>query len=149
MLVSQKCEYALRAVFELSRCNGRLPVKIVDIADAQAIPHRFLEVIMNELKQGGFVESRRGRDGGYLLARPAETMRVGEVIGFVEGPLGPVDCVESKSTKSCRLYGNCALLPMWEKVRDAISGVYDNTTFQDLVNEQMEKTREGAPCYSI
>ncbi len=71
MLVSQKSQYALRAVFELARRNGGLPVKIADIAEAQAIPQRFLEVIMNQLKQGGFVESRRGKRGGYLLARSA------------------------------------------------------------------------------
>lgn len=149
MLVSQKCQYALRAVFELARRNGSLPVKIVDIAEAQAIPQRFLEVIMSQLKQGGFVESRRGKRGGYLLARSPEDLKIGEVLRFVEGPLGPVGCVMGNSKKNCRLYGDCVFLPMWEKVRNAVSDVYDNTTFQNLVDQQAEKTKEAVLCYSI
>ncbi len=149
MLVSQKSQYALRAVFELARRNGGLPVKIADIAEAQAIPQRFLEVIMSQLKQGGFVESRRGKQGGYLLVRSPEDLKIGEVLRFVEGPLGPVGCVMGGAKKDCRLYGNCAFLPMWEKVRNAVSDVYDKTTFQDLVDQQAEKTKKAVLCYSI
>lgn len=149
MFVSQKCQYALRAVFELARQNGGSPVKIVDIAEAQAIPHRFLEVIMSELKQGGFVQSRRGKHGGYLLARLPQDLKIGEIFRFVEGPVGPVDCVTAETKKKCRLYAGCVFLPMWEKVRNAVSNVYDNTTFQDLLDQQAEKTKEDALCYSI
>ncbi len=149
MLVSQKSQYALRVVFELARRNGGLPVKTADIAEVQAIPPRFLEVIMGQLKQGGFVQSRRGKQGGYLLARSAEDLNVGEILRFVEGSLGPVGCVMGRSKKDCRLYGDCVFLPMWEKVRNAVSDVYDNTTFQNLVDQQAEKTKEAVLCYSI
>jgi len=142
-MVSQKCQYALRAVFELARNFGRGPVKIGVIAEAQAIPPRFLEVILNEMKQGGFVESRRGAEGGYLLVRRPDRLSVGEIIRFIEGPVGPVSCVvgDPEST-SCPLHGDCVFMPMWERVREAMSSVYDTTTFDDLVVQ--EEARKGA-----
>ena len=149
MLVSQKCQYALRAIFELARRNSKGPVKIADIAKAQAIPVRFLEVILSQLKQAGFVTSQRGNKGGYLLLRLPDDLTVGEVIRFMQGPMGPVECVAGGSKDRCPLYGDCAFLPMWEKARKAISDVYDNTTFQDLVEQEDQRAGKRAPCYSI
>ncbi len=149
MSVSRKCQYALRAVFELSRRSGEGPVKIAEIARAQAIPPRFLEVILSQLKQASLVASQRGNEGGYMIARPPEDLTVGEVIRFVEGPVGPVGCVTDAVKENCPLYPDCVFLPMWEKVRKAILEVYDNTTFQDLVDEERRKAGTGAPCYSI
>jgi len=149
LLISQKCQYALRAIFELAKRAGEGPVRIADIASAQAIPVRFLEVILSQLKQGGFVRSQRGNRGGYILARSPHTLAVGEVIRFLEGPLGPVVCAVGSSESECPLYGDCVFLPMWEKVREAISAVYDNTTFQQLVEEEAQKGQEYVPQYSI
>ena len=149
MLVNQKCQYALRAVFELARQNGHGPVKIAEIAEAQAIPPRFLEVILSQLKQAGFVDSRRGSQGGYLLVRSPEQLTVGEVIRFMQGPVGPVGCVTGRQDNECPLHGDCVFLPMWEKVRKAISGVYDNTTLKDLLDQQGGQTDGHVPCYSI
>src|SRR6202171_5309460 len=86
MNISVKGDYALHAVFDLSSQPPGRPVKIADIAKRQKIPQKFLELILASLKQGGFVESRRGAEGGYLLARPADSIKVGEVLGFIEGP---------------------------------------------------------------
>ena len=86
MTISVKGEYALQAIFDLASHRPGEPVKIADIARRQKIPQKFLELILVGLKQGGFVESRRGAEGGYLLARPAESITVGEVLRFVEGP---------------------------------------------------------------
>ena len=149
MLVNQKCQYALRAVFELARQNGHGPIKIAEIAQAQAIPPRFLEVILSQLKQAGFVDSRRGSQGGYFLVRSPEQLTVGELIRFMQGPVGPVGCVTGRPENECPLYGDCVFLPMWEKVRKAISGVYDNTTLKDLVDQQGGQTDGHVPCYSI
>jgi len=149
MSVSQKCQYALRAVFELARQDRQRPQKIAEIADAQAIPARFLEVILSQLKQGGFVDSKRGNEGGYVLARAGETLTVGEIIRFVEGPLGPVGCVAEKATDQCPLYGGCVFLDMWERVRKAVEGVYDHTTFQDLVDQDRQNNEVYVPSYSI
>src|SRR5689334_11820996 len=85
MNISVKGEYALQAIFDLASQKPGEPVKIANIAKRQKIPQKFLELILAGLKQGGFVESRRGAEGGYLLARPAELVTVGEVIRFVEG----------------------------------------------------------------
>ena len=85
MNISVKGEYAIQAIFDLAMQNPSEPVKIAGIARRQKIPQKFLELILAGLKQGGFVESRRGADGGYLLSRPADTLTVGEVLRFVEG----------------------------------------------------------------
>jgi len=138
MLVSQKCQYALRAIFELAKRTGQGPVKIAEIAEAQAIPVRFLEVILGQLKQGRFVVSQRGSEGGYQLARPPQELTVGEIMRFVEGPLAPVTCGldPAKTKDKCPFYGNCVFLPMWEKARRAAADVYDSTTFQGLVTQE-------------
>jgi len=149
MVISQKCQYAVRAVFELSKRHGEGPVRIARVAEAQAIPVRFLEVILNQLKQGGFVLSQRGARGGYLLAGSPEELTVGDIIRFVEGPLGPVECAMGGSRTDCPLYGDCVFLPMWEKVRAAISGVYDQTTFQSLVEQDARRGREYVAAYQI
>src|SRR6516165_2949986 len=86
MNISVKGEYALHAVFDLASQPSGQPVRIADIAQRQKIPQKFLELILSSLKQGGFVESRRGAEGGYLLARPADSLTVGDVLRFVEGP---------------------------------------------------------------
>src|SRR5438309_5237955 len=86
MNISVKSDYALRALFDLASQSPGEPVKIADIARRQKIPQKFLELILASLKQGGFVESRRGAEGGYLLARSPGDLTVGEVLRFVEGP---------------------------------------------------------------
>ena len=151
MHVSQKCQYALRAIFELAKHEGNGPVKICDIAQAQATPQRFLEVILGQLKQVGFVESRRGAEGGYLLVGRPEDLFVGQVIRFVEGPVTPVDCSSAGGKAKCKLNGSCAFLPVWKKVQKAVSGVYDTTTFADLIEqeERMRMRQETALNYSI
>lgn len=149
MLVSQKCRYALRAIFELARRKGQGAVKISEIAEVQAIPPRFLEVILSELKRGGFVESRRGSEGGYLLVASARQLTVGEVMRFMQGPVAPVGCVTGSSKEKCRLYGDCVFLPMWQEVGKAMSDVYDNTTFQDLLDEEKRKSGKYVARYTI
>lgn len=151
MFVSQKCQYALRALFELAKQQGKGPVKIADIAEAQAIPIRFLEVILSELKQGRFVESRRGKAGGYLLAVQPERVTVGDVVRFVEGPLGPVGCVEDETPVEgvCPLHGHCVFVAMWGRVQRAVSEVYDKTTLEDLIEEEKAMWAKFVPNYTI
>ena len=133
MLHSQKCQYALRAVLELAKHMDGGPTRVADIAEAQAIPPRFLENILNELKQGGFVQSVRGRAGGYLLARQPDEITVGEIIRFIQGPIVVVHCMFSDNMVDCPLAGNCPYLPMWERAEAALEGVYDTITFADLL----------------
>ena len=149
MLVSQKCQYALRAVFELAKRHNQGLTKIASIAQRQAIPARFLEVILSQLKRGGFVESRRGKHGGYYLVGSPEALSVGKVIRFVQGPIGPVACVTGDHSNECPLQGECVFLPMWEKVGSAVAAIYDTTSFRDLVAQETEKVYEYVPNYAI
>lgn len=149
MQISQKCQYAVRAVFELAKHYGKGPVRIADVAKAQAIPARFLEVILGELRQGRFVESRRGRDGGYLLARAPRSISVGQVLRFVEGPIAPVGCLAEGGGQDCALHGRCVFDGLWRKAQEAVADVYDSTSFQDLLEEELRMRREYVPSYVI
>ena len=150
MSISQKCQYALRAVFELAKRAGGQPTTVGQIAEAQAIPPRFLELILNQLRQGGFVESRRGVRGGYLLAAKPAALSVGEIIRFVDGPVVPVRCiVGSGKGGDCPLHGNCVFMGMWERARDAVTRVYEQTTFQDLIDEERSAAERYVASYCI
>ena len=144
--LSHKCRYALTALFELTMRGTAEPVKIQNIASAQGIPPRFLEVILAELKHGGFVESRRGSDGGYFLARPAHSLTVGEVLTFLRK--GSTHRSRPGQYKTDFL-GDYALSEMLRKVTNAISMVYDQTTFADLVERELAIRNEQAPNYVI
>jgi len=136
MSVSQKCQYALRAVFELAKQKGAGPVTAADIAFAQAIPRGFLEVILVELKKAGFVTSRRGVRGGYHLAVAPGSLSVGEIISCIDGPVAPIKCLADSPGNECPLRGTCAFMPLWERVRDAVTRIYDSTTVQDLLDHE-------------
>jgi len=148
MLVSQKCQYALRAVFELSRRYKQGPVKIAEIARIQSIPERFLEAILAQLKQGGFADSKRGSEGGYFLIKEPADITVGDIIRFIQGPIGPVECVAGDDP-NCPLYGDCVFLPMWQEAQEALAGVYDGTTFATLLARDKESANSYANCYYI
>ena len=149
MNVSQKCQYGLRAIFELAKRQGLGPTTIGQIAETQAIPPRFLELILGQLRQGGFVESRRGIHGGYLLAVCPGTLSVGEIIRFIDGPLAPVRCIAGDKKKDCPLYGSCAFLSTWKRAEDAVAKVYDETTFEDLMNEERAASDKYVASYCI
>lgn len=145
-LVSKKCEYALRAMFELAAGSGDGPRKMQDIASAQGIPPRFLEVILVELKHAGFVSSRRGSSGGYALARGPRDVTVGEVIGFFEG--GQNRDARPPASKDDRI-GDFAFSRLWDRADAAISRVYDQTTLEDLVEEEIAARSPGRSNYVI
>ena len=128
-----------RAVYALAEHAGPEPMKIAEIAEKEQIPIRFLEVILNQLKGGGFVQSRRGAEGGYRLARPADQLTVGEIMRYIDGPIAPVDCVSQTRPKVCEFPGGCHFYSFWGRVRQAISDVVDKTTFADLVRESRER----------
>lgn len=149
MNLSQKCQYAVRGVLELAKRYGQGPVAISQIAANQAIPQRFLENILNEIRPTGLIDSRRGIQGGYLLAKDPSAITVGEVIRLVEGPLDPVKCIGDRNNPCCPLRDNCSLIHLWNKAKAAVEAVYDNTTFRDLVEEEKELNRSAVIDYSI
>ena len=149
MAVSSKCYYALRAIYALAEHAGPEPLRIATIAERELIPIRFLEVILGQLKGGGFVRSRRGADGGYLLAREPASITVGEVMRFVDGPIAPVDCVSQSRPKDCEFHGHCHFFGFWGRVRRSISDVVDRTTFADLLRENQAREREYVGDWTI
>jgi len=152
MFVPQKSQYALRALFELGKnwkpANSEL-LKIGDIAKAQSVPLRFLEVLLNTLKKGGFVVSFRGKNGGYRLSKSPSKITVAEVLTFMQGPIVPVDCMDKSKAQSCEFKGDCVFLPMWKKATEAIFEVYNGTTIQTFVDLDFKKKREKIIDYSI
>lgn len=141
MNISVKSEYALQAIFDLSSQPPGQPVKIAEIAKRQKIPQKFLELILSSLKQGGFVESRRGAEGGYLLARPANLITIGEVYRFFEGGQN------GKSRSKRRT--DSPFEDLWRQIDDAVSGVVDRTTFADLLRTWTEKHNTFVPNWEI
>lgn len=148
MKLSRKCQYALKAVFELAwRDNGR-PVKTSRIAETQRMSTRFTETILNELKHGGYVESRRGNTGGYLLARDPTDLTVREIIEYIQGPISLVpEATEGDSNES--FLGNEAFKELWRQVNDAVCEVCDNKTFADLVESEKAARNSSAVNYCI
>jgi Rrf2 family cysteine metabolism transcriptional repressor len=131
MNISVKGEYALQAIFDLASQRPGEPVRIAEIARRQKIPQKFLELILAGLKQGGFVESRRGAEGGYLLARTPDAITVGEVIRFVEGP--------HKGKGRPPHKADTPFSGMWNDVDRAVSEIIDKTTFADLLRGWTDK----------
>ena len=127
-------QYALRAVYELAKYIGKGPKKISEISRAQAIPLRFLEVILGQLKRSGLVKSKRGFYGGYYLVGAPKEITVGDIFRFMTSHLAPSDCISCVSISKCPLVGNCAFASMWHKVNSAIFNIYDTTTIQDLLD---------------
>ena len=141
MNISVKGEYALQAIFDLSSQPPGQPVKIADIARRQNIPQKFLELILANLKQGGFVESRRGAEGGYMLARPASQITVGEVYRFFDGG--------QKLKSRAKRRADSAFEDLWRQVDEAVSSVVDRTTFADLLRSWTEKHNKFVPNWEI
>lgn len=140
MNISVKGEYALHALFDLAMQKSGEPVRIADIARRQKIPQKFLELILAGLKQGGFVESRRGAEGGYLLARSPDAITVGEVLRYVE-----VDKAKARGKAT-------AVTPfaeVWERVDQAVSAVIDRTTVGELARAWEERQRKYVPNWDI
>jgi Rrf2 family protein len=145
MNISVKSEYALKAIFDLAaqslilpRGSKMPPVKIADIAKRQKIPQKFLELILAGLKQNGFVDSRRGAEGGYLLAKQPDSITVGEVLRAVESARGG-----GKRGKEDP-FG-----PIWQRVDAAVSGVLDETSFGELARSWKAKHGKYIPNWEI
>jgi Rrf2 family protein len=145
MNISVKSEYALKAVFDLAAQSlvspGGMPmspVKIAEIARRQKIPQKFLELILAGLKQNGFVDSRRGAEGGYLLARLPDSIMVGEVLRAVES-----------MKNSGRDHKQDPFGVIWRRVDDAVSEVLDKTSFGELARDWHSKHTQYIPNWEI
>lgn len=136
MKVSTRGEYGVRAMVALARNHGAGPLSIAVIARESSVPYSYLEQLIVPLRKAGLVESKRGAQGGYVLSRAPEEIRVGEVYRVMEGPVAPMECVsEDEAEQTCPLIPNCETRPVWLKVRDSIVEAIDSITLADLVSE--------------
>ncbi len=137
MRVSAKSDYAIRAAVELAAA-GEGPVKGERLAQAQEIPANFLENILSDLRNAGIVSSRRGAEGGYWLARPAEEVSLADIIRAVDGPLANVRGVRSEQVA----YQGSAekLRDVWVAVRASLRGVLENVTLADLARGELPES---------
>ena len=134
MRVSAKADYAIRAAVELAAA-GEGPVKGDRIAQAQDIPSNFLENILGDLRNAGLVASRRGADGGYWLARPAEEISLANIIRAVDGPLANVRGIRSEQIE---YEGSAApLRDVWVAVRASLRRVLDECSLADVLDGRL------------
>ena len=135
MRVSAKTDYALRAALELAAAPDEKPVKGERIATAQAIPLRFLENILMQLRHAGLVESRRGADGGYRLARPAADVTLADVIRAIDGPLAGVSGARPETLDFTGVAE--PMRDVWIAVRASLRGVLERVTLADVVGGEL------------
>lgn len=134
MKLSTRGRYACRAMIELTRHYGQGSVSIDRIAQQQQISKRYLEHIFARLRTAGLVTGTRGSKGGYTLNRHPDKISAGEVIRAVEGPLGPVHCVNDPAT--CPKVGHCATHNLWVEAADMLNDLLDKHTIAGLLREQ-------------
>jgi Rrf2 family protein len=136
MKLSVRGEYALRALVVLARehLDDDTVVRIQAISEQQNIPKKFLEQILNDLKAGGFVESKRGVTGGYRLKRPPDRISLAEIVRHIEGPLAPVSCVSEKFYEKCSCpdESRCAIRSVMKEVRDGIVKMMEQTSLAQV-----------------
>ena len=136
-MLSQRCRYALKALINLARAGGA-PRGVSLIAAEENIPRKFLEAIMSDLRRSGLVESTRGKSGGYKLICSPGRLTIGQIIRAVDGPIAPTRCVSASAYAKCDDCPDemmCAIRPLMQEVREAISRAVDLKTLEALARE--------------
>ncbi|HOW87938.1 MAG TPA: Rrf2 family transcriptional regulator [Candidatus Omnitrophota bacterium] len=146
-MISKKTKYALKAVLMLTeKYASKEPVLIAQIAESESIPKKFLESILLELKNKGLLQSKKGKGGGYLLARSPNQISFGEVIGIFENPFGALPCLNSSAHKrceECKKGTTCGIHMVMQEVYRTTSSILNITTFQEI-HDRMRNTSQEA-----
>jgi Rrf2 family protein len=149
MDLSARTMYGLRALVTMAGSRTDKPMSIQTIADMEDLPSKFLEGIMADLKRGGFVRSRRGASGGYLLARPASEITLLEIVRHLEGPVAPLP-YEDRTTGEEPTDRQRAFQPVWSEIRDATLRVLGRYTIQTIADAVPETPLDDFnPIYQI
>lgn len=138
MKISTKGRYALRMMVDLAMNSAEELVSIKELAARQNISEKYMEQIIAALKKAGYVKSLRGAQGGYRLAKKPEDYTVGMVLRTIEGDMAPVSCLEDDKNM-CQMADSCTTIRLWQMLDDAVKGVIDRVTIQDMVDWQLEK----------
>ena len=141
-MLSKKAKYAIKALLALAAHEGEEPMRIADLARAEHIPPKFLEAILLALRNQGILRSRKGRGGGYLLARKPSEIHLGQIVRMFDGPLAPVPCASQTAYQrcaDCRNEAVCGVRLAMKEVRDATARILDGTTLAAL-RAQVDRT---------
>src|SRR5580692_3508588 len=137
-MLSKRAKYGLRALVYLARHQGEGPIQIREISEKLNIPRKFLEAILLDLRNEGILQSRKGKEGGYLMERSPDTITLGRVIRLIDGPLADVPCVSQTAyarCDDCPEEKKCVLRTIMKDVRDSTAKILDQTTFDQLVEK--------------
>jgi Rrf2 family protein len=152
MKISFKGDYALKTILELSLQYQEDPAKLVrigDIAKRHDIPVKYLEQILLLLKGAGYVQSKRGPEGGFFLAKPPAKITLGEIIRLTEGPTSPITCVSSSSYSKCLDEKSCAFRDIFLEIKNSINKIVDTVTFEDMCKKARLKKGSDVLEYNI
>jgi len=147
MRLSTKGRYGTRAMLELAFHYERDIIRVRDIAEEQEISAKYLEHFLTSLKSAGFIRSIRGAHGGYTLTMEPSRVRLGDILRVLEGTMAPVECVDDPDI--CGRYPLCAVRDIWCETKEALMGLLNSMTLQDLVEKQKERERCKGLMYHI
>ena len=150
-MLSKKSKYALKAMLVLAKEYGQGPVLISDMARRESIPHKFLELILLELKHQGLLRSKKGKGGGYFLGRDPSQISVGYIVRVLDGPIAPLPCVSKTAymrCRECRDERSCGIRIVMKEVRDATAKIMDSTSLADML-KQVEAVVTGKESLSF
>lgn len=150
MKLSKRGEYALRALIDFGIAHelGRPLLKVGELVEKERLPVKFLEQILTQLRGAGYIETKRGKSGGYFLAKPAKEISLGHVIRLIDGPLAPISCVSVTAYEKCTCpdEDHCGLRMLMLDVRNAIARILDRYVLADVVEITLRKMRrDGIP----
>ncbi|AQG78773.1 RrF2 family transcriptional regulator [Spirosoma montaniterrae] len=137
-MISRKAKYAFKALRILAQQYGKGPVLIAQIAEAEAIPQKFLELILLDLRNHGILQSQMGKGGGYRLRVDPERVNLAQILRVIDGPIAPTPCVSKNfyvKCDDCADEETCTIRPIMERVRDANLSVYENVTLKDFARQ--------------
>ena len=133
MMVSTKGRYALRIMLDLAQQEPENFVSLTSVSGRQGVSVKYMEAIVAILNRAGFVESQRGKDGGYRLRRRPADYTVGSILKLTEGSMAPVACLDCEQN-GCDRADSCLTLPMWQRLDEIIDGYLEKVTLQDLLD---------------
>jgi Rrf2 family protein len=146
-LLSKRAKYGLKALLRLAAAWQNGPILIADLARSERIPLKFLENILLGLKRAGLLASKKGRGGGYGLAREPRAIMVGEVIRLLDGPLALVPCASLTAYRrcdDCTDESACGIRLLMKDVRDVTAAILDQTSLEDLLSRERRVRSEAA-----
>jgi Rrf2 family protein len=149
-MLTNKGKYGLKAMVHLAGLDPGALAQVADIAEANSISKKFLDHILTELRHAGLVYSKKGRGGGYALARPAYEIRVGAIVRALDGPLAPIPCASVtafRPCEDCSDLNTCAVRLIMVDARNAIANVLDNRSLAEL--RTLTNPSELAEMYHI